>query len=74
MTTKQLLEDFDRHFYPYEIGDDVDNARALEKVFEDSPYAKTWFFTMYLGLGIESTESILWLTETFFLNNPDIPL
>lgn len=70
-----MIQEFDRFYYPYtEDGDESCNARALSKAFDAQPIAKTWLFTLYLGLGIESTESILWLTETFFLNNPDIPL
>ena len=68
-----LNEAFDRHYHAYR--DDMDsNYRALEVVFSEQPLAKTWLFILYLGLGIESTESIVWLTETMFLNNPDIPL
>jgi len=68
-----IEEAFDRHYYPY--GNDAEsNKRALENAFETQPIAKVWLFTLYLGLGIESMESILWLTETFYLNNPDIPL
>lgn len=72
--SNELVESFERHYYPYDKGDGVSNARALENAFEDGSYAKTWLFTLYLGLGIESIESILWLTEAFFLNNTDIPL
>ena len=70
-----MAELFDRFYYPYtEDGDGESNRRALEMAFDAQPIAKTWRFTLYLGLGIESMESILWLTETMFLNNPDIPL
>jgi hypothetical protein len=55
-------------------GDSIINSRILLNDFTCKPMAKVWIFTLYLGLGIESEESILWLTETFFLNNPDIPL
>jgi len=68
-----IEEAFDRHYYPYE-NDGDSNKRALKNAFEAQPIAKVWLFTLYLGLGVESMESILWLTETFYLNNPDIPL
>jgi hypothetical protein len=70
-----MIQDFERFYYPYtEDGDGVSNTRALDEAFDAQPIAKVWLFTIYLGLGVETTESILWLTETFFLNNPDIPL
>ena len=72
--SNELVKSFDRHYYPYSEGDGVSNIRALENTFEDSPYAKTWLFTLYLGLGIESIESIVWLTDAVSLNHPGIPL
>jgi hypothetical protein len=70
-----MTELFDRHYIPYiSMGDSQSNAIALENMFEESAIALPFQFTIYLGLGIETTESILWLTETFFANNPDIPL
>ena len=68
-----IEEAFDRHYHPYG-SDGESNHRALENAFTAQPIAKVWLFTLYLGLGVESMESILWLTETFYLNNPDIPL
>ena len=66
---------FDRFYYPYtNVGDSESNRRALQSAFEETDLAKTWQFTLYLGLGIESTVSQVWLTEIMFLNNPDIPL
>jgi hypothetical protein len=66
---------FDRFYYPYtDEGDSESNRRALESAFEETDLAKTWQFTLYLGLGVESTVSQVWLTETMYLNNPDIPL
>lgn len=68
-----IEEAFDRHYRPY--GNDGDsNHKALENAFAAQAIAKVWLFTLYLGLGVKSMESILWLTETFYLNNPDIPL
>ena len=61
-------------YYPNREGDGERNNQALKSAFESNLYAKTWLFTLYLGLGIESIESVLWLTETFFLNNLDISL
>lgn len=55
-------------------GDGRNNSRMLKNSFCSEPIAKVWLFTLYLGLGVESTESVLWLTETFYLNNPDIIL
>lgn len=70
-----MTESFDRFYYPYIAeGDGESNRRALKNSFYCDPIAKVWLFTLYLGLGIESTESVLWLTETFYLNNPDILL
>jgi hypothetical protein len=70
-----MAELFDRFYYPYtEDGDGESNRRALKSAFDEIDLAKTWQFTLYLGLGIESTVSQVWLTPTMFLNNPDIPL
>jgi hypothetical protein len=70
-----MTELFDRHYYPYiSMGDSQSNAIALDKAFHCSQLAKPFLFTIYLGLGIDSAESILWLTEEIFINCPDIPL
>jgi hypothetical protein len=68
-----MTELFDRLYYPYTDSDSECNAIALDKAFHALQLAKPFLFTIYLGLGIETAESILWLTETFFVNNPDIP-
>ena len=70
----ELVDSFDRNYCAYSDGDGVSNVRALEKVFGNTIWTNAWIFTLYLGLGIESIESVLWLTETFFLNNLDISL
>ena len=72
---KAMSELFDRFYHPYtNEGDSESNHRALQSAFEETDLAKTWQFTLYLGLGIESTVSQVWLTPIMFLNNPDIPL
>jgi hypothetical protein len=69
-----MIELFDHYYIPYEnIGDGESNARALESAWHDTAIAQPFLFTIYLGLGIETMESIVWLTPTIFLNNPDIP-
>jgi hypothetical protein len=75
LTNMVMNELFDRFYYPYtDEGDSESNRRALESAFEETDLAGTWQFILYLGLGIESTVSQVWLTEIMFLNNPDIPL
>ena len=73
MDTDQMMASFDTHYFQY-FNDGQSNAHALRHVFMDDPLAKTWLFVLHIGLGVPSMESILWLTETFFLNNPDISL
>jgi hypothetical protein len=75
METLRLNELFERFYYPYtDVGDSESNRRALESAFDETDLAKIWQFTLYLGLGVESTVSQVWLTPIMFLNNPDIPL
>ena len=71
-----MIELFDRHYKPYEHeGDGKSNKWALDNAWHDTDNALAlpFLFTIYLGLGVETMESILWLTPTMFLNNPDIP-
>lgn len=68
-----IEETFGKNYYPYE-NDAESNKRALKNAFVAQPIAKVWLFTLYLGLGVESAESVLWLTEAFYINNPDILL
>jgi len=74
MDTEQLIASFDTHYFPHLNSDGVSNAHALCHVFNDAPLATTWLFTLHLGLGVQSMQSLLFLTPIFYMNNPDIPL
>jgi hypothetical protein len=73
MDTDQMMASFDTHYFPC-FSDGQSNTHALHHVFMDAPLAKTWLFVLHIGLGVPSMESMLWLSEMFFLNNPDISL
>jgi hypothetical protein len=63
------MNEISDEYYPHtSMGDSRCNAIALEIIFNESDLALPFLFSIYLGLGVETIESMMWLTNTMFTN------